>query len=383
MKKVPRVRILFLANPLDVHDLKWMSYFSSTHDCAVLARSEHFRSMTLAQRDEFARSQRMPILGELLDFSVARPWRTLREWLKLQQWIRSFQPDFVHVHFAEPNALWSLSRWFFKGPGKWILTTRGTDVLVTIPQFRSRGDRLGRVLHWLYRRAFAKYDALAATSQAQVLAAQTQLGYPGPSAVVRTGVDVEKLQISRPELFPASLRGRPFIFFPRLMAPIYGQELSLDVVEALPEDIKSQYTMVFVDRDQGNPEYTRQIQARMARLPDVRIEFLKRLEPEEVWELYKLASLTVMTPRSDGTPVSAMESLLCGTQVVAPPLNYDPELAERMLLSSSWRPEDFVAQIRLGLGKKVRVEPDSSFYRLASRQWQMSQLEKLYQSLLA
>jgi glycosyltransferase involved in cell wall biosynthesis len=376
------MRILFLANPLDVHDVKWMSYFSYSHDCAVLARSTHYRSMSAAGRAEFSQSLRLPILGELLDFSVARPWRTLREFVKLWRWLRSFKPDLVHIHFAEPNALWSLSRCFLRGPSKWLLTTRGTDILVTIPKFRKRGDRLGQFLHWLYRRAFAQFDALAATSRAQILIAQSELGYSGPTAVVRTGVDVESLRRPRAELVPESLRDRPFIFFPRLMAPVYGQELSLDVIEALPKQIKSQYTMVFVDRDQGDPEYLRQIRARMEQLSDVRIEFLPSLQPEEVWELYKAAALTVMTPRSDGTPVSAMESLLCGTQVVVPPLNYDPELAQQMLVSSSWEPRDFVEQIKLGLGKKVQIEADSAFYQLASRAHQMTRLEQLYQSLL-
>ncbi|MBS2034793.1 glycosyltransferase family 4 protein [bacterium] len=377
------MRILFLANPLDVHDFKWMTYFSSGHDSALIVRQEHFQKMSSGQKDQFIRDDGIQALWSLRDFSVARPWRTLKEMFRLRGYIKDFSPDIIHVYFAEPNALWALVRSFVGGRSKWVLTTRGTDILLTIPKFRQRNDRLGRLIHWLYRRAFARFDMLVATSQAQILSAQRELGYSGITSVVRTGVDFESLSISRPDLLPASLENRRFIFFPRLMAPVYDQELSLDVIEALPEQIKSEYIMVFVDRDQGHPDYVQMIQSRMQQIQGVRFEFLDRLSPEEVWELYKAAALTVMTPRSDGTPVSAMESLMCGTLVVAPPLDYDPELAKELLVACSRQPGDFVAQIQLGLNRKAQIKPDSAFFCLASRNAQMSKLARHYESLLA
>lgn len=365
------MKILYFANALDVHDVKWMTYFSHRHDCRLVLRSLHFGGMSGCQRDEFNRSYRLPILGELPDFSLARPLRTLLGWYKLRKILNDFQPDIVHVMFAEPNALWSLTRILGGLKASWILTTRGTDILVTVPKFNQRGDRFGRFVHWLYRRAFAGFEALAATSKAQIEAAQNDLGYRGRVAVVRTGVDVERLLQPRPDLLLESLRERPFIFFPRLMAPIYNQELSLDIIAALPKEIKSDYKMVFVDSDLGDPAYVREIRGRMDQLPGVEFEFLKRLEPEQVWELYKRAALTVMTPRSDGTPVSAMESLICGTPVVAPPLHYDRELADQMLISASWEPQDFVAQMLVGLGldfksRRIRI---STVWPAAMGRW--------------
>lgn len=371
------MKILYFGNPLSIHDVKWMSYFSPRHECALVLRADHARSASPQQLAEFSHSHSIPILAELEDFSLARLWRTWQQCQKLSRLIGEFQPDVIHILFAEPNALWSLCR-SGKQRTRWILTTRGTDVLVTIPRFYRRRDLLGRIVHWLYCKALQRYDWVAGTSKAQLAVVREQLDFRGHCAVVRTGVDIDWVRQARPHLLPEELRRRPFFFFPRLMSPLYDQELSMEVIAALPDELRRNYVMVFVDCDQGDPAYVAGIRARMGRMPDVQFHFLERQAPLAIWELYKAAELTVMTPRSDGTPVSAMESLICGTPVVAPPLLYDAELAQELLVARSWLPEDFVDQIKRGLGRRVKLEPDSECYRLCDRHFQMNLLENIY-----
>lgn len=364
---------------MSIHDVKWMGHFSRQHQCGLILRTAHEAMFSPEDRQVFVETYGVPILGVLEDFSLSRPLRTWRQFQSFKKIIDHFEPDIVHILFAEPNALWSFCRGATKTP-RWLLTTRGTDILVTIPRFRRRADLLARLVHFLYCRAFARFDWVVGTSNAQLDVVRSELGFDGPCSVVRTGSDVEAVRQPRPELLPAGLRNRPYIFFPRLMTPLYDQELSLDVIAALPPELRRHYSMVFVDCDKGEPGYVQRIREKMASLPEVDFHFLKREEPAVVWELYKAAQLTVMTPCSDGSPVSAMESLLCGTPVVAPPLAYDWELKENLLVADSWEVSAFVRQIECGLGKRVELALDSPCYQLCDRALQMRLMEQVYQA---
>ena len=151
------MNILFIAD-LESHDLKWIDHFGGTHKLHVLRRVGH----------KPAAGGLKSIIsdhGSIHDVSIFRPLEVFRTARKIKTIIEKNDIDILHIFFAEPNVLWSLFRSYFKLPI--CLTTRGTDVLITIPKFFSEPSFRNLHVRLLYKAAFKNCTAITCTSTRQ------------------------------------------------------------------------------------------------------------------------------------------------------------------------------------------------------------------------
>jgi hypothetical protein len=375
------MNLLFLADPNSIHDIKWVSFFSERYNCFLIARKSHLSSWTERDVDDFQQTYRVTIIGSVEDFSIRRFSRTYREAMKLNRWFRKYRINIFHILYAEPNALWSNFRQVADVEVKWILTTRGTDILKTIPEHFSKKDVLNRLVSFLYKRALKNYDHITTTSNGQVKNVQ-RIAATSRVQIIRTGVDIDSIMQDAGDFIPASLTGKKYVLFPRNMRPIYNHEFSLKAISLLPRDIIEQYSFVFVDKDSSDANYVERCIELMRSDGAIDFIFLERQSQQAIWQLYKNSSLVVMNPLSDGTPVSAMEAMLCRAPLILGNLPYDEDIfGDVTLILSSWDPNELAAKMTSVLSGKIHMPVNEAYNRIVekgNRRIEMNKLQLVY-----
>lgn len=371
------MNILFIADPGSVHDLHWMEAMGARHRCMLLVRKHHQARIV----PEVLEQRKLTFLGVLDDFSVLRFWRTRNMAKYIAQCIHEHKIDVLHILYAEPNALWV--NFAHRFGCKTVITTRGTDVLKTIPAFAQKRTPLAKAVAWFYKRAFRACDAITSTSLKQheaILELDEKL--PKSKLVcIRTGIDLEAIDRAT-----AHAVGKPYVLFPRLMQPIYNHECALDAIALLDANIRHSHRFVFLDANTSNVAYKAQIAAKIESV-EADILWLPRLAESDLFGWMKGAAAVVMTPHSDGTSVSALEALAAGAPVFLPNIGYDSDLFgdttiqfeanDRVDLSEKL---NAVLSFAHDQGKQQRIE---RIRERASREKEMERLDALYQRLCA
>jgi glycosyltransferase involved in cell wall biosynthesis len=370
------MNILFLADPNSIHDVKWITYFTLQKgvQAFLLPRKLHWLKFHDNERKLGA-----VILSPIPDFSIVRFYTTILTSIRIRKIIVERKIDLINIHYAEPNALWSIFRWYFKVPI--IITTLGTDVLFTIPESFKRRSLINYLVAPAYRLAFQQADWITCTSQTQIDSVKRFSGRTNELTIIRTGVDLKRLLSDTSHHF--SLHdSRPFILFPRYIKSIYNHEFSLAAIALLPLDIKRNYKMVFVGKGNGDAAYQQQLETLMSAQPDVKFEFIGKQSQDEIFELYKRASLVVMTPISDGSPVSGMEALLCGAKLILGPLNYDPGIFSKATRLKQWDPVELAETILNSLtSPESKPELTEELKRSMDRNFNMEKMMEIYEKV--
>ncbi|MEQ9424501.1 MAG: glycosyltransferase family 4 protein [Cyclobacteriaceae bacterium] len=315
------MNILYLGDPNSFHDLQWISYFSQSNSnrCYFLCLKHQLR----CQSEQNLETIDVQLIGSITNFSISRFWVTLAEFRKIKNVLRKHDIDIIHVLFAEPNSLWAIGRGFLEKP--FIVTTRGTDVLVTISRLFDNRSLVNSVVKRLYLHAFSKIDAITCTSTRQVNVVINKLESSVKPQVVRTGVDINAFQENTLHSVD-EIGDQPYLLFPRNMKPIYNHEFSLEAISKLPNDYLRRFKFVFVNKDSSDKAYVAQIEAQMNHIGRDSFVFMNSVPQSLLFSLYEKAAIIVMTPISDGSPVTAMEAMYAGRPLILPPLNYDEDL---------------------------------------------------------
>ncbi len=363
------MKILFIADPNSIHDVKWIATLSAfATNVFLLPRKIHYSNAAL---------QGITILPPIYDFSIVRFYRTLAEAYQIKKIVRGSKIDLIHILYAEPNALWCFFRDYFNVP--MIITTRGTDVLKTIPEAFEKKNLINFFVAPLYKFSFYRADRITVTSEKQKESIRKFSGRTNGIAIVRTGVNVKLIESMRGS--SSNLGEQKFILFPRLVKPIYNHEFCLEAIQRLNPMVQRMYAMVFVGKNSGDKAYQEFLEARMHEMPTINFVFLESQSQEELIKLYYHSSLVVMTPKSDGSPVSAMEAMLCGTKVVLGPLEYDSEIFSSVRKISKWDPLELARAMEESLAQVFR-EVSNSTKQLMDTAYNMDKVREIYRDLI-
>jgi glycosyltransferase involved in cell wall biosynthesis len=335
------MNILYIANPASIHDTRWINFFAAKQQvrCFVIVRKWHLRDLPHG-RSGF--NEKVSIVQFIDDPSTIRFWRNWLVIYKIWKAVRVYKIEAIHILYAEPNALWAQWKWIFRVP--MIVSTRGTDVLRTIPEFFSRKRFLDRRVAKNYLRAFKNANRITCTSTIQI-ESLSRMGIPSSkTSLVRTGVDFSLLHNAGKDTATRYRVEKPFVLMPRKMSGIYDHNFTLDAIALLDPWIRDRYNFVFVNSDTNEQAYFQTIQAR-SRAMAARIQFLPTVPQQDLFGLFLECSLVVMNPRSDGSPVSAMEAMACKAPVVLPPLDYDEVVFAHAFSFDEWTPNSLKEKI--------------------------------------
>lgn len=318
------MNILYVCTPFDYHDRKWMVYFANKPGYKLFATWENIFNPNVRQYDidQFDNAG-ITRLETFDSFSVKKPHVTRHSIKTLNKLIKENNIDVVHFLFATPHALWGP---YINVP--YIITARGSDVLIVIPGLqKSKGLRglAERYLYRVFKKSFSNAYAITGTSHKQVEAIKNVLQPSAPVHLIRTGVDVDFISnINSDELLPEELKGKDFIFSPRYLAPVYNVETQIAGIKQLPKAILDKYEFVFI---KGGDPYSANRIAELEQIPNLRFRVYDRLTQHQMFTMYRYAKLTFMVPHSDGTPNTALEAMSARCPLILPNLDkYDAEI---------------------------------------------------------
>ena len=222
---------------------------------------------------------------------------------------RGYDFDLIDAHYFYPDGVAAalLARSFGKPV---VITGRGTD-LNLLPRYA--GPR--RWIKW----AAGQADGLVTVSQA-LKQALVELGLsPDRVVVLRNGVDLKTFAPdpgARARLYPR-VKG-PLLLSVGQLIIRKGHDLILQALSQIPEA-----RLVIVG---DGPEEAR-LKALSTRLGlDDRVDFLSRRRHEGLAELYSAADLLLLASDREGWPNVLLESMACGTPVVAAAIWGVPEI---------------------------------------------------------
>ena len=170
------------------------------------------------------------------------------------------------------------------------------------------------------------------------------------------------------------------------MRPIYNHEFELMAIAKLSKKIKQEYSFVFLDEDSGDRKYVQKIKLLASEMHNANIIFLPKQEPKSLVKIFKNASLAVMTPKSDGLPVSAMEAMYCKIPLILGPLNYDEDVFGSWVFKlKNWDSAELANTIAYAIENRneTNLEKAAKVVELNGNSiTEMKKVEELYESLV-
>lgn len=377
------MRICYLADGRYIHSYRWLQYFSSRgHEMSLFS----FVPVTAEHIDAIQKAGGK-YLGELTPFYLKRSWRTAAQIRRLRRFLRQEKIDVLHSHFVGVNTWYgALSRFH-----PTVITVMGGDIL-------GEDWQPGRDIRerWLTPFALRNADLITCWSNNLIPIVRRFSGPEIPIEVVHGGVDLKRFSPadSKPQYLLERLQlpgDARVIFSPRLMRPLYNLDKIAAAADAVCAAIPQTYfvfAVLSVSTDETYEARVREILSHGAARD--RVRFVGAIPHDEMPDFYRLADLTVSIPSSDGTPMSVLESMACGTPVMVSRIpNYDPQYIEdqKTVLMVDQRYAGAVASglIKLlqdlSFAKKIAAEAMRRVTATASYESQMAKMEKLYRAL--
>jgi teichuronic acid biosynthesis glycosyltransferase TuaC len=268
---------------------------------------------------------------------------------------RDFDFDVIDSYYLYPDGVAAslLARWFDR---PFVMSALGTDVSL-IPQHRAeRAMILAAILR------SSATPAVAAALRDELLAIGAS---PAKLCVVEHGVD---LKLFSPPADRAALRRRMGIEAPALLSVGHlidrkGHDLAIRAIAGLP-DVR---LMIAGD---GPRDAALRALAKSFGVAD-RVDFLGHVDQDALPDLYGAADVTVSCSDREGIANVLLESLACGTPLVATPVWGSPEVV-RVPQAGVLTADRSDAAIADGIARLLANLPDRAATRAYGRSGERS-----------
>ncbi len=376
------MRICYLADGRYIHSHRWLRYFSN-HGHQTFLFS--FEPLTPSNIDAVENAG-AKYLGELSPFHLKRFWRTTAQISRLRRLLREEKIEVVHSHFVGVNAWYAaLSRFH-----PTVITVMGGDILGE--DWKPGPDIRERCLTPF---ALRNADLITCWSNKLIPVVRRYTRPEVPIEVIHGGVELERFFPGpRPQYLLERL-GLPktarVILSPRLMKPLYNLDTIASAAEQVCAAVPETYFVFAVlpaGKDDSYEVKVREILERGA-VKD-RVRYVGSIPHDEMADYYRLADVTVSIPSSDGTPMSVLESMACGTPVLVSRIpNYDAHYIEdqkTVMMADQTDPGAVAtAIIRLlqdpALAQGLAAEAKRRVVESASYDSQMAKMNELYEKV--
>lgn len=312
------LRILGIADATYVHTHKWANYFAGAGHDVALVPSRPMGAERPAGLDAAVRILPPP----LPNLHLKRFWITVAAVRRLRAVLAEVRPDVVHAHFLGTGA------WFgaLAASHPLVVTVMGGDIVGG--RWNPGSRREGLLSSFTLRRA----DAVTCWSQRLLDVVRPRVRPGVPTAVISGGIDTRLFQpaADRPAVraalgFPADAF---VVLSPRLFWPLYNVHVIVEAFAAVRAQLDRAILALLLHRADTYPEYRDRVEQTIDRLclrPAIR--FLAPVPNARMPEYYAAADCTVSVPNTDGTPMTVLESMSCGTPAIVSDLaEYDDEL---------------------------------------------------------
>ena len=332
-------RILYIGNPMSIHDLKWINHLNNSGEVdayfsfdKILSEGE-LKSLT---------DQKIKLGPQLTPFRLLNWVQNFRTFFRMKKFIFENEIDCIHIFIGSskiiiPSLLHTPT----------VLTTRGTDVNYTLKElFKSSGFK-DKILFSVLKKAYHRIDQITCTSNTQIVAIKDVLGVlKVKPELIRTGVDLEALLEIQPYQFANVNKASKTVLFIRNIHKNYDPLLSVNGVLLMDKKVRDDSHFVFMK----GLNYTVSLFEEMKCILDqneINYTFIDPAPNNDVWGLIKIADLVVMNPLSDGTPNTAIEAMGAKTSLIMGYCAYDSDLfnASTTIFLSKRDPEELAQKM--------------------------------------
>ena len=302
------MKICYFADGRSIHFHRWIKFFADAgHEMQFIS----YQPVTDAQVKEIEVSGAQ-FLGTVGPFHVKRFWKTLRDLRWLKTTLAAHQVDVVHCHFLGVNTWYAA----LANHHPFVITVMGGGD-VCGPDWRPQGPAARYLTPLALRRA----DLITSWSPLMAKVVRPYCREETPIVVLHGGIN---LGIFHPGKRPDYLykrwdipAGAPIIFSPRLMRPLSNLDRLAEALIRLHDKIPEAYTLFAYPVQDAVPDYDSRVREMIGASPAAdRVRFIGTVPHHEMADHYRLASLTISIPSTDGTPMSVLESMACGTPAI-------------------------------------------------------------------
>lgn len=377
------MRICYFADGRYIHARRWMKYFADK------GHEMHLISFAPISAEDIAMIEAIGAryLGSIGNFHLKKFWLTLRDLQKLKSTLRNARIEILHSHFLGQNAWFAaLSRFH-----PHVLTVMGGDVMgANWAPNKNAQERIfspialrnaDAITAWSASladriRPFCKTDATIDILHGGIELANFTPG-PKPAQLL------EKLEI------PSS---GYVVFSPRLVRRLYNIDKIVDAAAAVRAIRSDVYFLIALPSVILDEDYFAVIRESVARNGlETLIRFVDSIEYHEIADYIRLADVTVSIPDTDGTPMSVLESMACGTSTVIGNLpDYDRDYFEHektTLMVDVKDPQSIATAIMRYLSdseftRRITQEARRRVEATGAYEHQMSKMEEIYHRVL-
>jgi L-malate glycosyltransferase len=312
------VRILGIVDADYIHTIKWANYFAARgHDVHLVSFNPVSNQSLLAYHPSVTIEP-----WRISTFHLKRFWITVATLRRLRTIIRHRQPQIVHAHFLG-HAAWlaALARM-----RPLVLSVMGGDITGSTWRPSSIRERL------LTPFALRRSDLVLCWSH-NLATIVAPLVRPGTQVQIVVGGIDSTLFRRRPDALDLrhtlGFDATDFVLFsPRLLRPTSNIDTIIRALPRIRQVIPRARLLILKYGAGHNPEYETAIERLVDDLGVRRfVCFLPSVPNPEMPLYYSVADCTVSIPRTDGTPMTVMESAACETPAIILDLpDYDPAL---------------------------------------------------------
>jgi glycosyltransferase involved in cell wall biosynthesis len=366
-----------------MHFHRWLKYFAGRgHEMSFISHQpindEHINQIERSGAS---------YIGAIGPFHVKKFWKTLRSLRWLKNACKERGIDILHCHFFSFNAWYAA----LSGFHPLVITIMGGGD-VCGPDWKPQGALAPVLSPYSLRQA----DLITSWSPLMGEVVKRWCRSQTPVEVTHGGVDFQKFyQAEKPDYLRKRLSlpaDAKVIFSPRLMRPLSNiDRIALAAVNTCYKEPKAYFIFAY-PASTIDSEYRNIVEGIIRRGGiSERVRFVDVIPHDEMADYYRLADVTVSIPDTDGTPMTVLESMACGTPAVVGDIpDYDLHYIESDKTVLSVRPQDTTglaeAILRLledsDLAKRLVAEAGNRVRMTGGYEAQMSRMEKLYLSLV-
>lgn len=295
-----RLKICYIADANSIHTERWLRYFvSQGHKVHLIPVGDY-------------NNERIPgvIYHNLeIKFKVIPKIQAIERVIKVKRLVKKISPDIIHGHFVIGGGRLA----YLSGFRPLVVTAWGSDIYLYPKQ--------PFINKMLTRRTLQNAD-LITTDSNDLENEVIKLGASrGKSYIIQFGVDIK---LFHPTYDTNTLKkelkirnNEKIILSPRMITPIYNIDNIVKAFKLLQRDFSNLRLILksYVERDKEYRIYIEKLAKRLGL--EARIIFIGQVNYSTMPKLYNLSDVVVSIPTTDGTPVSVLEAMACGCNIVA------------------------------------------------------------------
>jgi glycosyltransferase involved in cell wall biosynthesis len=296
---------------------------------------------------------------------------------KIHQEVASFRPDIVHIHHG-----WVIGAVLADMSVPYVVSLHGTEHY----GFEHYPDYRDLALHGL--RGARMVIALTEEDREQAIRAYDI--DPQRTTVIKSGVDstvfkpvsVDRAAVLRSHRVPIS--DRPVVFFGGKLTALKGVDILLRAAAIYSRSDERPITLIA-----GDGDMRAELEHLAAGLGLDRVHFLGYQDRQRLIELINIADVGAFPSLQDRFPLVALETLACGTPIVATEVGGFPQIVAAHV-GALVRPGDPAALAEriaafIGAGFKARARERILAHVRQNLNWErtVSGIERVYERVLA